>query len=717
PPPNGSVITISWSSFHGITDRAPAANPFNENAPGSTWQYYSLDTTPPTIANIYPPPNVTVRELTSIKVTFDEPVVGVDASDLLINGAPAQTVSGNGAGPYVFTFSQPALGQVNVQFAPNNGITDVATPPNLFAGASWGYILDPNARFDSKVVINEIMFNPPSHKTNDEWIEIHNTYDGPINLTGWKFTKGVDFTFPNIIIQAGGYLVIASDTNSFKTNYPTVTNVIGNFRGRLSNIDEDIRLVNAFDELVDDVHYATEGDWSVHRRGSTSWTYSRTYRGWEWYCEADGLGKSIELIQPELPNEYGQNWKSSTNNLGTPGKVNSVFSTNLPPMILDVAHIPAVPMPTNQVTVRARIIDEETNNISVKLYYRDASTTTPPAFNSVQMYDDGAHNDAAAGDMVFAATIPAMANNTIVEFYVEASDRYGQTRTWPPPAYETNGVSLGQVANALYQVDANAPARYDQPIYRLIMTASERQELQSIWGDDGIGQRINAEMNGTFIATDNSGTDVRYLCGFRNRGNGTRRAEPHNFKISIPNDNRWKGQRAFNLNTMYTHSQVMGTVMFRKAGLPVEDAYFARVRVNGSDLANSGSPQYGCYVHIEELNSDWAENHFPLDGGGNLYRCMRNADLRYLGTNYTSYISVGYSKQSNRTENDWSDLINLVYTLDNTPDANWNQAVSNVIDVLEWQRHFAVMSLIGYGETAFGSNGDSDDYTIYSGEI
>lgn len=719
PVPNASVINITWLSMHGITDLAPAANPFNENAPGSTWQYYSPDLIPPKIASITPAPGITVRDLTRITVLFDEPVKGVDASDLLINNNPAQSVSGSGAGPYVFTFNQPSTGAVQIVWAQNHGITDLATPPNQFVGSPWSYILDPNARFDSKIVISEIMFNPPSHRTNDEWIEIHNTHDAPINLTGWRFMRGIDFTFPNITIPAGGYLVIASDTNAFKALYPNVTNVIGNWRGRLSNIDERLSLVNALGELIDDVWYATEGDWAIRRRGSTVWTYSYTYRGWEWYCEADGHGKSLELVQKDLPNEYGQNWKSSIVNGGTPGAQNSVYSTNIPPMILNVIHTPAVPTPSDTVTIRAKILDEQTNNIVVTLYWRDATSTTPPAFTSTPMFDDGQHNDGIKGDMVFAAQIPPMPNNTIIEFYVEAVDNLGQVRTCPAPAYETNGVVLGQVANALYQVDANAGARFNQPIYRLIMTGAERQELQRIWGDDSISRRINAEMNGTFIAIDDSGTDIRYLCGFRNRGNGTRAATPHNFRVNIPNDRRWKGQQAFNLNTMYTHSQVMGTIMFRKAGLPVEDSHFVRVRVNGADLANSGNPQYGCYVHLEELNTDWAQNHYPLDGGGNLYRCMRTANLRYLGTNWVSYTTGGYnySKQSNKSENDWSDLFNLTYILDNTPDTNWANAVSHVIDVLEWQRYFAVMSLTGFGETALGSDGTADDYTIYRGEI
>ena len=40
-------------------------------------------------------------------VVFSEPVTGVDASELLINGLPATNVTGSSFGPYVFSFPPP----------------------------------------------------------------------------------------------------------------------------------------------------------------------------------------------------------------------------------------------------------------------------------------------------------------------------------------------------------------------------------------------------------------------------------------------------------------------------------------------------------------------------------------------------------------------------------------------------------------------------------
>src|SRR6185369_4099624 len=95
-----------------------------------------------------------------------------------------------------------------------------------------------------------------------------------------------------------------------------------------------------------------------------------------------------------------------------------------------------------------------------------------PSFTQVQMLDDGLHGDGVAGDGFFGALIPPQANGTIVEFYVEAVDASNQTNSWPRPAIDAGLVSLGHVANALYQVDAAAYTG-TAPLVKMIMTSAE----------------------------------------------------------------------------------------------------------------------------------------------------------------------------------------------------------------------------------------------------
>ncbi|MGC8991654.1 MAG: hypothetical protein ACP5MD_16180, partial [Verrucomicrobiia bacterium] len=48
-----------------------------------------LDDRPPRIESVFPPPGSSVRELTSVEISFNRGVRGVDAGDLLVNGVPA----------------------------------------------------------------------------------------------------------------------------------------------------------------------------------------------------------------------------------------------------------------------------------------------------------------------------------------------------------------------------------------------------------------------------------------------------------------------------------------------------------------------------------------------------------------------------------------------------------------------------------------------------
>src|SRR5204863_9576182 len=126
------------------------------------------DTVAPTVINIDPPAFVTLRSLREVRVSFSEPVTGVDTNDFLVNGRAAMGVNGSGAGPYSFTFLQPVHGPVEIRWAVDNAISDLASPPNAFAGGEWTYILDPNASFAGKIVINEIMFNPLGGRGSNE---------------------------------------------------------------------------------------------------------------------------------------------------------------------------------------------------------------------------------------------------------------------------------------------------------------------------------------------------------------------------------------------------------------------------------------------------------------------------------------------------------------------------------------------------------------------
>ncbi len=87
------------------------------------------------------------------------------------------------------------------------------------------------------------------------------------------------------------------------------------------------------------------------------------------------------------------------------------------PIISSVTHSPAVPVHTDTVWVNATVVEESSEGISaVTLYSRDRG-----AYQRTAMFDDGLHNDGAAGDGVYGAAVPAYPINETIEYYIEAS--------------------------------------------------------------------------------------------------------------------------------------------------------------------------------------------------------------------------------------------------------------------------------------------------------
>ena len=575
-------------------------------------------------------------------------------------------------------------------------------------------ILEPRqllATISGQVLINEIMYHPSSQNDLEEFVELHNTSDVAVELGQWELQSAVRYTFPAATIGPGEYLVVAADLAAFQTRYPTVTNVIGGWSGRLSNHTEKVELVDAAGDTIDEVTYADEGDWSQRVIGPLDFGH----RGWDWQSDHDGFGKSLELRQAALPNEFGSNWSSSVEDGGSPGVANGVAIADSAPLIADVSHFPIIPSSTDPVTISATVLDESDVGLTVSAQYRVDGTST---FSGVTLFDDGAHGDGAAGDGIFAAQVPAQSDSTVVEFFIEATDE--ATNTSVNPALMSAAVAAG--ARYLYQVDdsfdpSDPSGGSEFPTYRLIMTEAERAELAQL-GSTSSESRSNAQMNGTFVSVNGTDIEARYLVGIRNRGAGSRNADPNNYRVNLPSDRPWQNIDQLNLNTQYTNSQLVGQTLFRLAGYQSEGGQAVSVLVNGEDLSLPGVPSYGQYIHIGAFDSNLVDDQFPGNAGGNLYQVQRGSgnqaggDLRLFAdpVDYEEF----YNKRTNQSANDYSDLISLIDTLNNEPDETYLTAVEQIVDVDNWLAYFAINAILGTEETSLAT-GVGDDYFLYRG--
>jgi hypothetical protein len=152
----------------------------------------------------------------------------------------------------------------------------------------------------SDVVINEIMFAPITRQADDQYIELYNQGANLVDLSGWRFTSGVDFTFPaNTTLAPDSYLVVARSVTNLLARYPylTLDRTLGNFTGKLSGKGERVALArpvnvgtNVIYALEDEVSYETGGQWP--------------------HWAAHG-GSSLELVDPQANHRLAANWADS----------------------------------------------------------------------------------------------------------------------------------------------------------------------------------------------------------------------------------------------------------------------------------------------------------------------------------------------------------------------------------------------------------------------
>lgn len=211
------LVTVTWAPNHDITDTEVPANAFDSTVAGEVRHYIVVDQEAPAVINRSPVADGRLRGLSELSVTFSELITGLEAEDLTANGAPATSLTGEGAGPYLFTFGSINDGPVTLSWAAGHAIADLASNPLI--GEDWSYILVANARIPN-VVINELIASNRSGLTDEDqeysdWIELLNKDNSAVNLLGWSLSDDIDepgkFVLPDRILQPGArLLVIAS---------------------------------------------------------------------------------------------------------------------------------------------------------------------------------------------------------------------------------------------------------------------------------------------------------------------------------------------------------------------------------------------------------------------------------------------------------------------------------------------------------------------------
>jgi len=160
----------------------------------------------------------------------------------------------------------------------------------------------------------EIMYNPadPSpaeiaagFNNNDdfEFLELRNVGAEPVYTGEMQFTDGIEFTFPQMVLSPGEFVVVVEDRDAFEYRYGTSANIAGQYRGNLSNAGETIRLETPLGTVLHEFTFADD-----------------------WYVATDGEGYSL-TIRDENASLDAWNlvdgWRGSESIGGTPGEVDN----------------------------------------------------------------------------------------------------------------------------------------------------------------------------------------------------------------------------------------------------------------------------------------------------------------------------------------------------------------------------------------------------------
>lgn len=188
------------------------------------------------------------------------------------------------------------------------------------AGAEWSALNEAAftiIRNFRELMITEIMYNPPAVGNVDgdefEFLELKNIGSNELDLSGIRFTNGVDYLFPNgTRLAAGSFYLLVKNATNFASKYPGVR-VDGLFTNNLSNSGEAMALVHAASAPIQQFIFDDQPPWPG---------------------TADGGGFSLvpRALKASLDYSDAANWRASAMLRGSPGADDPPVS--IPPVVI-----------------------------------------------------------------------------------------------------------------------------------------------------------------------------------------------------------------------------------------------------------------------------------------------------------------------------------------------------------------------------------------------
>lgn len=145
----------------------------------------------------------------------------------------------------------------------------------------------------AQIIITEISYNPPETMDDSlEYVEIYNTSDNAIDLTGYRIDDAVKINNLGFTLPAKSYGLVAKKISAVQAVFGISADAQWS-SGSLTNGGETITILDAAGTEIFSVTYSDRGEWPSEALGT------------------DGAGASIELCALDRDATLGANWRVS----------------------------------------------------------------------------------------------------------------------------------------------------------------------------------------------------------------------------------------------------------------------------------------------------------------------------------------------------------------------------------------------------------------------
>jgi len=384
---------------------------------------------------------------------------------------------------------------------------------------------------------------------------------------------------------------------------------------------------------------------------------------------------------------------------GTPGARNSRYTANLGPTFSSFQHRAVIPQPGEAVTVSVSAQDPQ--GISAcEVWW----STNGGAFAHTAM--------APQASGLYAGTIPGYPAGTIVQFYVRATDTLGVATTYP---------AAGPASGALYMVADGQAALSLAHNVRIILTPANRALLHAL-----TNVMSNENLPCTVIYDEQR---AYYDMGVRLKGSERGRYSDTrvSFHIEFQPDDLFRGVHPVMLidrsgagdSPSNDQEEIVIRHMLLRAG---------NIPGTQPDLCHVIAPfstHTGPAIFAPRNEDEFIQTAYTNGGSGNeweleliYYPVTTNqfgyklpqpdnvvgVDISDLGNDKEIY-RYDFILKNHRDADDYSRLLTFAKTFSQPSGSTLDLETRQVMDVDEWLRAFALVSLCGVGDSyTFGNN-------------